>query len=465
MRAIFLLSFSLLTLPAMIHAQQPDPAPSVLLRGPYLQVATPTSMTIRWRTSVYDRSRVRYGNVAGSLDMQVSDSSLVLDHIVRISGLKPYTKYYYSIGSLKEDIEGNQDNYFYTLPEAGSDTLIRIAGFGDCGNNSINQRNVRDQVVKYIGDKILNAWILMGDNAYTNGTDAEFQAKFFNNYQDAFLKKYPLFPVPGNHDYNDSRSAPIASRMKIAYYQNFSVPTLGEAGGVASHTQSYYSYDIGNVHFLALDSYGADTKGTHMYDEAGEQAEWVRKDLAANRNRKWVVAYWHHPPHTKGSHDSDTEELLVAIREHFVKILEENGVDLILCGHSHVYERSRMMKGYYGKEADFDSTRYNLSTSSGLYDGSRNSAPYLKSTGNPNGTVYVVSGSAGAQGGRQRSWPHQAMYYSNNEIGGAVVLEVKGNRLDLKWICADGQIRDHFTMMKDVSKNDEKKLKKDKILE
>jgi hypothetical protein len=87
------------------------------------------------------------------------------------------------------------------LPEAGSEQLIRVVGLGDCGNNSINQRNVRDQILKYLGSNYLNAWILLGDNAYSRGTDAEFQAKFFNLYQNYLLNKYPLFPVPGNHDY------------------------------------------------------------------------------------------------------------------------------------------------------------------------------------------------------------------------------------------------------------------------
>ena len=56
------------------------------------------------------------------------------------------------------------------------------------------------------------------------------------------------------------------------------------------------------------------------------------------------------------------------------------------------------------------------------------------------------------------------MFYSNNEIGGAVVLEIKGNQFDLKWVSNDGSIKDHFTMMKDVSKKDEKTLKQDKKL-
>ena len=273
---------------------QPD-----LIRGPYLQIPTPTSMTVRWRTNVYDRSRVKYGLTSNNLNMKTDDSTLVNEHIIKLTGLKPFTKYYYTIGNLADTtLQGNEENTFYTLPEVGNEQLIRIAGFGDCGNNSINQRKVKEQVVKYLGDKYLNAWILMGDNAYSDGTDAEFQAKFFNIYKDDMLKKYPLYPVPGNHDYHDFNSSSAADQNKIAYYQNFSLPTKGEAGGVPSNTESYYSYDVGNVHFLALDSYGPDNKGMHIYDEMGEQTEWVKKDLQANKNKKWVVAYWHHQHYT-----------------------------------------------------------------------------------------------------------------------------------------------------------------------
>jgi hypothetical protein len=435
-----------------------------LLRGPYLQVATPNSMTVRWRTNVYDRSRVRFGTSPDSLKLQVDDSTLVSEHSIKLTGLRPFTKYYYSVGNLADTtLQGDASNFFYTLPEKGSEQLIRVAGFGDCGNNSINQRMVRDQIVKAIGDKPLNAWILMGDNAYSDGSDAEYQAKFFNNYKDNLLKNYPLFPAPGNHDYNDLKGAPPSDQNKIAYFQNFTMPIHGESGGVPSNTKSYYSFDIGNVHFLSLDSYGPDFKGKYMWDE-GEQVDWVKRDLAAN-NSKWVVAYWHHPPYTMGSHNSDTEKSLIDIRQNFIKVLEDAGVDLIICGHSHVYERSKLIKGHFGKEDEFDAKKHELSSSTGYYDESKNSAPYLKKTENNKGTVYIVSGSSGALGGRKPGYPHNAMYYSNNEKGGAVMLEVEGNKLDLKWICSDGEIRDQFTMMKDVSKADEKILLKDKKLE
>ncbi len=435
-----------------------------LLRGPYLQMATATGMTIRWRTNALDRSRVIYGTDSARLTSVKDDSALVTEHIVRLNALQPYTKYYYAIGSYRDTIQSGADNYFYTLPEAGSTMPLRIAAFGDCGNNSANQRKVRDAVQQYMGQQELNAWILLGDNAYSSGTDAEFQAKFFNIYKDRLLKKYPLFPSPGNHDYGDIASAGKNDQYKIAYYRNFTVPMQGEAGGVPSNASAYYSFDIGNVHFLSLDSYGKDEMGKAMFDLDGAQVAWVKKDLEANKNKAWVIAYWHHPPYTMGSHDSDKESLLVKIRENFIKVLEGYGVDLVLNGHSHVYERSKLMKGYFGMENDFDSVKYNLSSSSALYDGSKNSSPYLKSKKNTDGTVYVVSGSAGAQGGSKATYPHNAMYYSNNQIGGALMLEVTGNKLNVKWICADGVIRDNFTMMKEVSVKDAKLLKDDKLL-
>ncbi|RDC61838.1 hypothetical protein AHMF7616_00427 [Adhaeribacter pallidiroseus] len=250
----------------------------------------------------------------------------------------------------------------------------------------------------------------------------------------------------------------------MAYFQQFTMPQKGEAGGVASNSQAYYSFDLGNVHFISLDSYGKDEKGMRLYEQQSAQVAWLKKDLEANKNKEWVVAYWHHPPYTKGSHDSDTEDLLVNIREQFNQVIEDYGVDLVLCGHSHVYERSRLMKGHFGPEATFNAEKHNLSSSTGLYDGSKNSSPYMKSTSETQGTVYVVSGSAGQLGGAKATYPHDAMYYSNNEVGGSLMLEVTGNQLDVKWICADGKIRDNFTMMKNVKNKDKASLKKDKVL-
>lgn len=437
--------------------------PALLLKGPYLQSATSTEIIIRWRTDVAEIGVVKYGTEANNLQIFIKDSAPVTEHIIKLSRLNPATKYFYSIGGVANTLQGNADNYFQTLPVSGSSGIYRIAAFGDCGNNSINQKKVRDQVLKYLGNNYLDSWLLLGDNAYEYGTDAEYQKNFFDVFKDDLLKKYPLFPAPGNHDYREIDKNTGVSKLThdVAYYQNFSMPIRGEAGGVPSHNPSYYSFDIGNIHFLSLDSYGKEENGARMFDTLSPQVQWVKKDLEANKNKGWVVAYWHHPPYTMGSHNSDKERELIKIRENFIKILERAGVDLVLTGHSHSYERSKLLNGHYGNEASFIADEHWVSQSSALYNGSENSCPYIKDDVNNKGIVYVVSGSAGKIDSKtQVSFPHDAMYYSNAINGGALFMQVENNRLNLKWICADGTIRDDFTMMKNVNKKSTIKIKK-----
>ena len=424
-----------------------------LIRGPYLQATTPNSVIVRWRTDELDAGFVRFGTDSKNLNLLAGNNTRAKDHIVTLTNLKPSTKYYYMIEGFKDTLQYDHNNYLYTFPPIGKEGKYKIGIFGDCGTSTTNQLNSRDQFEKYLGNTPLTAWILLGDNAYSFGTDVEYQANFFNSYKDNLLKKSPVFPAPGNHDYRDEPyAAEVAQRSgEIAYYQNFNMPTKGEAGGLPSHTPAFYSYDIGNIHFLSLDSHGTEDQGSRLFDTSGVQVKWVKADLEANKNKGWVIAYWHHPPYSMGSHNSDTERQMVKIRENFIQILERYGVDLVLCGHSHSYERSKLMSGHYGMEASFSPQKHLLSTSSGYYDGSSNSCPYIKN-GSDKGTVYVLSGSAGRVDYSQASFPHEAMPFSDVSISGASILEVEGNRLDLKWIRADGKIGDHFTMMKDVNK-------------
>src|SRR6185503_10980450 len=88
----------------------------------------------------------------------------------------------------------------------------------------------------------------------------------------------------------------------------------------------------------------------------GAMATWLRADLAQNTNR-WLIAYWHHPPYTKGSHDSDTEPELIQMRQNLNHILEAAGVDLVLSGHSHCYERSYFIDSHYGSSVSFNNSK------------------------------------------------------------------------------------------------------------
>lgn len=427
-----------------------------LTRGPYLQNGGKTSVTVRWRTDVPATSKISLGTALGVYTITAADNQLLTEHIITVKGLTEGTKYYYTIAAGNTILQGDAYNFFTTAPADTSTQKITIAAFGDCGRNENNyQTNSLNAYRNYMQAKGMQAadiMLLLGDNAYQNGVDTEYRDNFFSAYQSNILKNHILFPAPGNHEY-----ANASARQKdhnIDYFNIFSVPDSGQCGGVASHNKAYYSFNRGNIHFLSLDSYGEEDEGTtRLYDTNGKQVQWIKADLAAN-SKKWTIAFWHHPPYTMGNHNSDIETELVKIRQNFIQLLERNGVDVVLCGHSHNYERSHLMRGYYGDEASYYKTMHTVDSSSGKYDGTTNSCPYVYASSDKNhGTVYVVSGSAGAAGTVQAGYPHNAMPFSQHD-GGMFYIEIENKRLDAKFIRQDGVIADKFTIMKDAGRKD-----------
>ena len=464
---IFTLKLALTFTVAILAINSSSLYAQTLTRGPYLQMGNQTGVTIRWRSSTATNSRVTFGTVFGTYTTTVDSATVTTEHIVRISGLTPDTKYYYTIGSTTATLQATNTNYVTTVPPANTTRKLRFLALGDCGNASTNQIDVKNAAISYLGANDLDALLTIGDNAYSAGLDAtEFQPEFFDIYKNDLFKNKKLYMIPGNHDYGNS-SANTGVRNND-YYKNFTLPTAAELGGTASGTEAYYSYDIGDVHLVALDSYGMENSNTtKLYDTLGAQCVWLKNDLAVNTKR-WVVVYFHHPPYTKTSHTSDTELDLVAVREKFVRILERYGVDLILCGHAHGYERSYLLKGFYNTyaspllDANFNAATHTATgnTQNAKYDGTASSCPYTYNSGQFNhGSVYVVSGSSGQLGGTTAGYPQNCMYYSNVTNGGSFYFEVDSNRLDAKFLSYSGTggsvvpvIRDQFTIFKDVNK-------------
>ncbi len=421
-----------------------------LIRGPYLQTVTPTGITLRWRTDAATGSTVRYGTAAGQLTQTATDATPVTDHSITLKGLTAATRFYYAVGSSAGDVAGPAtDQFFTTAPPAGSTKSVRIWALGDFGTGSDRQRGTLDAFVKATQNKPADAWVWLGDNAYSYGYDDEFQ-KWVFDYYPAQLKNIPFWPAPGNHDYHDDSNA-----FDIPYYKLTTTPQQAEAGGTASNTKSYYSADYGPVHLIALDSYGNEGGKSRLYDTTGAQIQWLKRDLAANK-LAWTIVFWHHPPYTKGSHNSDTETELVQIRQAVLPILERYNVDVALFGHSHVYERSYLMKGHLGQASTFLKSLHAVDTSTGRYDGSPNSCPIIRKN---QGIVYVVNGSGGAARGQAAGYPHPAMVYSNTQLGGSMLIDVAENRLDAQWIAEDNTVGDQFTIVKDVNQKQALTLK------
>jgi hypothetical protein len=263
----------------------------------------------------------------------------------------------------------------------------------------------------------------------------------------AMLRKSVLWPTLGNHDAL-SASSPTESGV---YYDIFDLPRAGEAGGLASGTEAYYSFDYANVHFICLDSHDTDRSPP----PGGAMLTWLQSDLASTA-QDWIIAFWHHPPYTKGSHDSDnvldSGGRMQEMRQNALPILESGGVDLVLTGHSHSYERSFLINGHYG-----DSSTFEIPPGSHLVNGGDGrpggDGAYAKPTLGPGpneGAVYAVAGSSGQISGG--SLNHPVMFISLNQLG-SMILDVDGNRLDALFLTSTGVQADGFTILKGVPPN------------
>lgn len=402
-------------------------------RGPYLQSGTHTGVTVRWRTDSATDSRVWYGTQLGNLTATADDKVLTKEHVVTLSGLNADTTYYYAVGTTSKILAGNnKDHFVLTSPTPGTSKATRVWVIGDPGTGNSDARAVRDAFYAFTGSRHTDLWIALGDNAYSSGTDGEYQSKFFDIYDD-LMRKSVIWSTLGNHD---GRSAD-SSKQSGVYYNIFTLPKNGEAGGVASGTEAYYSFEYANIHFVCLDSYDSSRSPT------GSMMKWLEQDVAMN-TREWLIAFWHHPPYSKGSHDSDDETRLIEMRKYALPILEAAGVDLVLAGHSHGYERSFLIDQHYGSSKTFSSNNL-VDGGDGRDDGD---GAYKKANEKNAGAVYIVAGSSGKVS--SGSYDHPAMYVSMKRLG-SLVLDVNGSRLDIRFLDDNGQFRDYLTVLKSSS--------------
>jgi acid phosphatase type 7 len=160
-------------------------------------------------------------------------------------------------------------------------------------------------------DAISGTVFTLGDNAYPSGTAAEFAKCYDPTWG---RHKARTHPAPGNHDYVTSGAA--------SYFTYFG-PSAGDA------SKGYYSFDLGAWHVISLNSncwaVGGCGKGSPQY-------QWLAADLSAHPTL-CTLAYWHHPRFSSGPHGNSVEVLA------FWQLLYDAGVDVVLNGHDHNYER------------------------------------------------------------------------------------------------------------------------------
>ncbi|MGL5804626.1 MAG: metallophosphoesterase family protein [Xenococcaceae cyanobacterium] len=175
-------------------------------------------------------------------------------------------------------------------------------------------------------DANLSAVLPLGDNQYESGSLEAFQKSYDPTWGRV---KSITRPVVGNHEYSTSGA--------YGYFRYFGAAVTGD------WSKGYYSYNLGNWHIIALNSNCSQVEGC---GENSPQQKWLKADLAEHR-KTCTLAYWHHPRFSSGMHGNDTDYDI------FWKDLYQAGVEVVLNGHDHDYERFAPQT----PDAQADSTR------------------------------------------------------------------------------------------------------------
>ena len=187
---------------------------------------------------------------------------------------------------------------------------VRFAIIGDTGTGTEKQYEVGRMMARYKQAFPFEFVLLMGDNLYKSEKAEDYRKKFEDAYKALLDDKVKFYASLGNHDESNQR-----------FYEKFNM-----------NGEEYYNFKKGNVSFYALNSNYMDKK----------QVKWLEEKLAADTS-EWKVAYFHHPPYSSGGrHGSDT-----GLREVVEPIFVKYGVNVVLAGHEHFYERIKPQKGIY----------------------------------------------------------------------------------------------------------------------
>lgn len=287
---------------------------SLLQRRPYLMSLTATGLVIGWTTGADVPGEVRIGEQVYPATRHVLPNG-AWQHEAPIGGLQPGTAYSYTV-----TVSGRPaySASFRTAPTSGPVTFV---AFGDAGSGSASQQAVRDRLAQTPFDLALIA----GDIVYDRGTYAEFEARYFAVYA-ALIDHLPFYTAPGNHDYATDRAAP--------YLTLFSLPRQALREPDQEH---YYSFDYGDAHFVAVDT---NAPLASIGDAAtDDMADWLAADLRQTA-KPWKVVFLHHPPYSSGPHGSQAH-----VRDQLVPLFEQGGVNLVIAGHDHDYERTIPLRG------------------------------------------------------------------------------------------------------------------------
>lgn len=312
------------------------------------------------RTRAYGRSAPVQGTQRPGHQADGSDTRR--NYAAALANLELGTTYVYRVRQLRPDPHTVAEGYFTTRKPRG--VAVRFLSFGDNSYGDPGQRAVAYWAYRARPDFIVNT----GDNVYESGLDTEYQKYFYPIYNAdharpdvgaPLLRSVPFYTVLANHDVHgkDGNGHPAADLDKasdaLAYYTALHLPLNGPvsppnptpAVGAARRVSAFrrsagdryprmgtYSFDCGDAHFLCLDS--------NVYvDPTDERWHTFIADDLRGTDAIWKFVVYHHPAFNVGANHYKEQQMRA-----WSPLFEAGGVDFVLSGHEHNYQRTRPLK-------------------------------------------------------------------------------------------------------------------------
>ena len=389
---------------------QPGPDGSRLVDGH-------ESMVVAWQTDTTPaRFELTYGQRGtehqadvtsvsrGKEDRRVTERRI--NYSARLEGLHLGTRYRYRMAM---DGKPFAEGWFTTRKPRGRRT--HFVAFGDNSYGTMSDRAIAYYAYQARPDFVMNT----GDTVYYEGRDSEYGRFFFPVYNATeagprigapLMRSVPVYTVLGNHDV-ESKSGGLRGADfdrfvdALGYFTNLElpmngpmpnspVPLFGESKRMEEFMHAMrgrypgmanYSFDYGDGHFLCLDS--------NVYVDPTDPAlmRWIESDLAST-DAAWKFVVCHHPPFNIGIEHGDEQQIRA-----LCPIFERLGVDLVMSGHEHNYQRTRPIRfvpgDLAGAKAVGKGTRYvpGTFTVDRQFDG--------RTVTKPSGIVYLTTGAGG----------------------------------------------------------------------
>jgi predicted phosphodiesterase len=267
----------------------------IIVRGPYLQSVTPSSVWVVWDTAAAAIGRVAYGPTP-ALGITASQEQPEAHHEVQLTGLAPGSVYYYSVNQ-------GETASFHSAPAPGV-MPFRFAVLGDTRTGNQVHQAIVGQIVSTAPDFVIHT----GDLAASGNDPVQWQTFF--DIEEPLLRTAPLYPTLGNHEDNTAN-----------YYASFHLPG----------NEAWYAFDYGNARFICLKV--DDNPASVPYPDE-EQMTWLEQQLASN-TASWLIVYFHISMYTSRGEDA----LQTGLRERLEPLFQRYGVDIVFTGHNHSYER------------------------------------------------------------------------------------------------------------------------------